>query len=329
VKTVKIKESYRKALEVAHRLIWSSKAQKVKMLALGQHTNDGWIAKLIVYFLLSILAYLYLQPLLYIVTTMIKNLDDLLDPTVKWIPRELYWDNLKQAWRGLKYPEAIANTSFIALSCSIVQVFICSMTGYALAKLRFPGRGIFTFLVLLTFLVPPQIIIIPLYVIYSKMGWLNTPLVFIIPALLGQGMRSALFIIIFRQFFKSQPIALEEAAKLDGASAFRLFFKIMLPLASSAILVVFLFSFIWYWNMYYEPSMFLTDKYIPLSISLDRLDAVLNPSLGLNQDVLKKDPVTEGAKMAAAFLIIIPPLLLYVFAQRWFVEGVERSGLVE
>lgn len=326
---MKIAETYRETLQAANRLIWSRKAQKIKVIALGQHTNDGWIAKLIVYFLLSILAYLYLQPVLYMVSTMLMNLNDLLDPTVKWIPREIDWDNLRQAWKGLRYPEAISNTFLIALSCSIIQVFVCAMTGYALARLRFPGRGLFTFLVILTFLVPPQIIVIPLYVIYSRLGLLNSPLVFLIPALFGQGLRSGLFIIIFRQFFRSQPAALEEAAKLDGASAYRLFVRIMLPMARSAVLVVFLFSFIWYWNMYYEPSMFLTNKFLPLSISLDRLDSVLNPSMGINQDITMKNPVTESAKMAAAFMIIFPPLVLYAFMQRWFVEGIERSGLVE
>ncbi|MFD0711475.1 carbohydrate ABC transporter permease [Paenibacillus sp. GCM10027626] len=316
--------------KISH-FLWSRRIQRVKMVALGRHANDGWIANLVIYFLLSVIAYLYLQPLLYIVSTMFKDLSDLLDPTVKWIPRQLDFSNLETAWRGLHYPKAFMNTLTIALSSSLIQVVVCSMTGYALAKLEFPGRGVVTFLVILTFLVPPQIIIIPLYVIYSKLGLLNTPFVFIVPAIFGQGVRSALFIIIFRQFFKTQPITLEEAAKLDGASTFRLFFRIMLPLSRSACLVVFLFSFIWYWNMYYEPSMFLQDSYLPLSISLDRLQEVLTgvPAGGAGDALRSIDPISEAPKMAAAFLIIAPPLVLYMFMQRWFVEGIERTGLVE
>ncbi|WP_053087041.1 ABC transporter permease subunit [Paenibacillus sp. P22] len=121
---------------------------------------------------------------------------------------------------------------------------------------------------------------------------------------------------------------LEEAAKLDGASSFRLFFRIMLPLAQSACLVVFLFSFIWYWNMYYEPSMFLANGFTPLSIRLDNLEDVLNPSLLGNTHFIT-NPVTEGTKMAAAFLIILPPLILFMVLQRWFVAGIERTGIVE
>lgn len=311
------------------RWYWSRRMQRAKLSLLGMHANEGWLAKLVVYFLLSVLAYIYLQPLLYMVSTMLKNIHDLLDPTVKWIPRTVTWENIKIAWLGLKYPEAFLNTITIAFICSAVQIIVCAMMGYALARMEFPGKGIVTVLVFLTFLIPPQIIIIPLYVIYSKLGLLNTPLALIVPAIFGQGVRSALFIIIFRQFFKSQPAALEEAAKLDGASVFRLFFRIMLPLARSACIVVFLFSFIWYWNLYYEPSMFLSDDYIPLSISLGRLEETLTGLPAGYSSLIGPDPLSEAPKMAGAFLIVFPPLVLYAFMQRWFVEGIDRTGLVD
>lgn len=323
----KLAASYLNYMAGFRKIRGSREAQKWKMHFLGQHTNDGWLAKIIIYLILSCIAYLYLQPLFYIISTMFKNLSDLLDPTVQLIPRKIYFGNLEKAWIGLFYVKSFGNTMLVALAGSIFQVFTCAITGYALAKLRFPGKNIFFFFVILTFLIPPQIIIIPLYVIFGKLGWLNTPLVFLVPALFGQGLRSALFIIIFRQFFKSMPIALEEAAKLDGASAFRLFLRIMLPLSRSACLVVFLFSFIWYWNQSYGPMMFLSDHYIPLSLRLNSLEAVL-----FGSDYMKgfaKTPITEGAKMAGAFLIIMPPLFIYAIMQRWFVEGIERTGVVE
>jgi multiple sugar transport system permease protein len=309
-------------------LLWSRKAQKVKVLVMGRNLSDGLLAKLIIYLLLSIVAYLYLQPILYMISTMFKTLSDLLDPTVVWIPREITWENVVKAWKGLQYPEALKNTAILSLSCSLVQVLICAMTGYALARLSVPFKGLITALIILTFLIPPQVIIIPLYVIYSKLHLLNTLFVFLVPAIFGQGLKSALFILIFRQFFKAQPMSLEEAAKLDGASTLRLFFGIMLPLARSACLVVFLFSFIWYWNMYYEPSMFLAKSFTPLSIRLDGLENVLNPSL-LGNTFIITNPVTESTKMAAAFMIILPPILVFMFLQRWFVSGIERTGLVE
>jgi len=312
------------------RSVWiGRKAQKAKQLVIGQHLNDGLLSKALIVLMLSFIAYLYLQPLLYMVTTMVKPLSDLLDPTIKWIPRSLDWSNLEKAWYGLKYPEAFRNTLIIALCCSIFQVCICAITGYALARLHFFGRNIAFFLIILSFMVPPQIVIIPLYSIYSELGWLNTPLVFLIPALFGQGLRSALFIIIFRQFFSTLPKALEEAAKVDGASGIYLFARIMLPLARPAALVVFLFSFIWYWNMYYEPSMFLNDSFTPLSIRLNNLEAVLlGPDMS-GAKISAQNPITEGTKMAGAFMIIAPPLLVYMIAQRWFVESIDRTGLVE
>ncbi|MBB6675270.1 carbohydrate ABC transporter permease [Cohnella nanjingensis] len=308
--------------------LWSRRAQQAKMIVLGRNLSEGLLAKLVVYLLLSIVAYLYLQPLLYMISTALKNISDLLDPTVKWIPRVVTWDNFSKALKGLQYPEALRNTALIAVSCSLVQVLICAMSGYALARLAVPFKGVLTALVILTFLIPPQIVIIPLYVIFSKLGLLNTPFVFLIPAIFGQGLKAGLFILIFRQFFRSQPASLEEAAKLDGASVLRLFFGIMLPLARSACLVVFLFSFIWYWNMYYEPSMFLAKSFTPLSIRLDGLEDVLNPSL-LGNTKIVKNPITEGTKMAAAFLIILPPIVVFMFLQRWFVSGIERTGIVE
>ncbi|MCQ6563350.1 carbohydrate ABC transporter permease [Paenibacillus mendelii] len=309
-------------------LLNGRQAQRVKLLVLGRNTNDGLLAKLFIYFMLTIVAYLYLQPFLYMVSTMVKTLPDLLDPTVQWIPRSIEWENLSRALKGLKYQESVLYTLTLAVIPSFIQVLICSITGYALARLQFSGKNIYFALILLTFLIPPQIMIIPLYVIYSKLGWLNTPFVFIIPALLGQGLKSALFIIIFRQFFQSLPKAIEEAAMIDGASIFRLFFRVILPLSIPACLVVFLFSFVWHWNESYLSSMFLSQDFTPLSVRLEKLETAIfgrEPSI----EMLAANPVTEGTKMAGAFLIIFPPLLVYMIAQRWFVEGIERTGLVD
>ncbi|MDF2648520.1 MAG: transporter permease [Paenibacillus sp.] len=327
---MKLTETYRQAKTEVLRTVASRRAQRVNKFLLGQNVNDGFIAKTIIIALLSVIAFLYVKPIIYMISTSVKSLDDLIDPVVGLIPRSLHIQNYLDAWRGLRYPEAFMNTFIIAFFGSLFQVFSCAITGYAMARLRFPGKTLIFIMILVTFLVPPEITIIPLYMIFSKLGWLNTPLVFLVPAILGQGMRGALFIIIFRQFFLSQPKALEEAAKIDGASVFRLFFRIMLPLASAACIVVFLFSFVWYWNMHFEPSMFLSKGFTPLSLRLNELSMELmgNKSLSLSVAV-GKDPVSEGPKMAAAFLIILPPLLIYLIAQRWFTEGIERTGLVE
>ncbi|WP_409342212.1 carbohydrate ABC transporter permease [Paenibacillus sp. MBLB4367] len=327
---MKLSETYRQAKIELVRTVSSRRAQQLKKLTLGQNVNDGFIAKAIILVLLSVIAFLYVKPILYMISTSMKSVADLIDPIVGLIPRGIYSNNYTDALKGLHYGEAFRNTIIIAFFGSLFQVFSCAITGYALARLKFPGKNLFFFLILVTFLVPPQITIIPLYMIFSELGWLNTPLVFLVPALLGQGMRGALFIIIFRQFFLSQPKSLEEAAKMDGASVFRLFFRIMMPLAGAACLVVFLFSFIWYWNMHFEASMFLSKGFTPLSLRLNSLQLELlgNKALTFDASALK-DPVSEGPKMAAALLIILPPLVVYLIAQRWFTEGIERTGLVE
>lgn len=323
-------ESYRQLKGEAIRTVQSRGAQRVKKLVLGQHANEGMIAKLILLFTLTIIAFLYINPIIYMMSTSMKSVADLIDPVVQIFPREIYFQNYIDAWKGLHYPKAFMNTIILALFGSLLQVFSCALTGYALARLKFPGKGLFIFLILVTFLVPPEITIIPLYMFFKQINWLNTPLTFLVPALLGQGLRGALFIIIFRQFFLSQPKALEEAAKMDGASVFRLFFRIMLPLASAACLVVFLFSFVWYWNNNYEASMFLSKDFTPLSLRLDSLQRELMDERALNYGAnVGQDPISEGPKMAAAFLMILPPLIIYLIAQRWFTEGIERTGLVE
>lgn len=327
---MKVIENIRQMNSELHMRLNNRRAQRMKKLVIGQYVSDGLLMKTIIYFLLAIIAFLYLQPVMYMISTLFKTPGDLIDPVVQWIPQKLYFQNLVDAWRGLKYPEAFANTMLIALTCSLLQVASCAITGYALARLEFPGKTLAFVLIIISFLVPPQLTVIPLYSIYGKLGVLNTPLVFIIPALFSQGLRGALFIIIFRQFFLTQPKALEEAAKIDGASVYRLFFKIMLPLARPAIIVVFLFSFVWYWNMYYEPSMFLNQAYQPLSIRLNMLEEeLMGNKLVEFAATVGKDPLTEGPKMAGAFLIIFPPLVVYLLTQRWFTEGIERTGMVE
>src|SRR5439155_25841025 len=136
------------------------------------------------------------------------------------------------------------------------QVLSCSFLAYGLAPLRFPGREPLFLLVLFTFLIPPQTIIIPLFILYRHLGWIDTFYPFIVPSFLGHGLQGALFILVFRQFFKGLPSELEDAASIDGANPFRTFFQIMLPLARPAILVVLLFSLVWHWNDYFEPTMF-------------------------------------------------------------------------
>jgi multiple sugar transport system permease protein len=162
--------------------------------------------------------------------------------------------------------------------------------------------------------------------LFKGFGWMDTFLPMVVPALFGHGLKGAMFVIIYRSFYSNLPKELDEAARMDGANGVKLFFRVMFPLSKSAIVVVVLFSFVWNWNDFYLPSIFMfTAQNVPLSITLARLAAELKLAAGAGEMTV----YGESIKMAAAFLIIFPLLIVYFFAQRWFIEGVERTGLVE
>lgn len=295
---------------------------RIKTFLLGKEADQGFIYRVILYLVLIEVAYIYVNPILYMMTTMVKSLNDLIDPTVIWVPKEIYWGHLKTAWNALDYPTSFGISLLLSSVSTLFQVVMCALAGYAFARLNFPLKRTLFVLLIFTFVMPPQLTTLPLIIVYRTFGWIDTYWPMIIPAMFGHGLKGALYIIIYRQFFLGLPKELEEAAKIDGASAFRTFFKVMLPIARPAIIVVALFSFVWNWNDAYYPSAFLFKmEEVPLSMAL------LNAGLvdGTEQGQL----FAESANMAASFLAIMPPLILYLFTQRWFVEGVERTGLVE
>ncbi|CAN7627651.1 carbohydrate ABC transporter permease [Paenibacillus sp. LjRoot153] len=304
-------------------LLWLNKA---RYTIIGREADKGLLFKFFIYLILLDTAYIYLKPILHMITTMVKDADDLLDPSVNWFPRTLYLGNLQEAWDWLKYPKAFSISLTLSLSVAILQTLSCAVTGYAFARLKVPFKGLMFFLLLLTFIVPMQVTILPNIIYARELGLLNTIYPIIVPAFFGLGLKGALFVIIYRQFFSTQPKELEEAARIDGANVFKIFYKVMMPLAKPAILVVFLFSFVWTWNDFYLPSMYLSDiETAPLSMGISRIASALR------QQAEQYGPSVndEAIRMATTFMMIIPPMLLYTFTQRWFVEGVERTGLVE
>lgn len=294
---------------------------------LGKEINEGILFKLFLYTIFIATSYIYLNPILKMIVNMFMSLKDLMNPTVTWIPTELYFGHIVQAWKMMNYTQAFSVSLIVALSVSVFHCISCGFAGYALARLDFPFKKLVFGLLLMAFIIPPQVIILPTIIAYTSLGLNNSLLTLIIPSLLGFGVKGALFVIIFRQFFLTQPKELEEAAKIDGATALKFYLKVMLPLAKPAILVVFLFSFVWTWNDTYFPQMFLTEsKLLPLASEMLQLDRVIT-SLVETQQITSFE--SGAIKMAASFLSILPPLLIFIFFQRHFVESVDRTGLVE
>ena len=284
------------------------------------------LAYLLVYLVLLELALVFFLPILYMFSTSSKSIEAFLDPTSGWIPNAIHWDNYLQAMSAMYFQEAFLNSLLIAAAACIGQVFSCALAGYGFGRYRFWGSTFLLVLVLLTLIVPPQTIIISLFTLFHKLGWINTFYPFIVPAYLAQGLRGALFILIFMQFFRGLPKEMEEAARVDGAGAFRVFRTIMFPLARPAVFVVAVFSFVWHWNDYYEPAIYLNrESMFTLPIRLESLGTSFKSMFSGQIDATLNEPVT----MAASMLVVLPMLVLYLFCQRFLVEGIERSGIVE
>ena len=301
-------------------------ASRLKHRLRGKEADKGLLFRVFLYLLLIDVAFIYLKPILYMVATMVKDARDLLNPAVIWVPSGIYGGHLAEAYEALDYAASFSASLSLAGAVSLLQVVSCAIAGYAFARLDFPFKRIAFGALIFAFVMPPQVTILPSILLFKELGWINTFLPMVVPALFGHGLKGALFVIIFRQFFSTLPKELEEAGRIDGAGALRMFFRVMLPISKPAVLVVFLFSFVWTWNDYYYPSMYMfgADN-VPLSVGLAKLNAML----GAESEAGGLRFFVEPLKMGASFLILLPLLVLYAFTQRWFVEGVERTGLVE
>ncbi len=285
------------------------------------------ILQAIVLLLLVDVGFIFLMPVLRLLSMSVMNVMDLYDPTVVWIPRRWSWENYRLAFLALEYAKSLKNTVIMAGSAAILQTLSCAVVGYGFARFQFPWRDKLFALVLFALIVPPHAIIIQLFILFSKLpssavsgNWLDTYYPFLIPEALGMGLRGALFVFIFRQFFKGMPWELEDAARIDGAGPFRVFFNVMLPPAQPAIVVVFLFSFVWHWNDSLRPAIFLDEQRF-LMQQLGQVEAAL-------ESMQYRAMWGTGAIMTAALLVVMPLLLLYIFTQRYFVESIERTGLI-
>jgi multiple sugar transport system permease protein len=181
--------------------------------------------------------------------------------------------------------------------------------------------------VLATFIIPPQITMIPQFLMFQELGLLGSIFAYLIPAIFGQGLKSGLFILIFYQFFRSIPKALEEAAQIDGAGPYRIFAVISVPMAVPAFIISFLFSMVWYWNETTLAALYLGDQLRTLPLQLQQFAATYQKLYPVAPNSQTGRSLNEAINMAGTFLNMIPLLIVYFVAQRWFVESVERSGI--
>ena len=303
--------------------------KKIKRKLLGRNISDGIIVKIFTYALLIVMSFAFLYPFIYLLLKSLQSPDDILNPTVGLIPTSLYFDNFVKAFKTLGFFKALGQSAYLAIIPTILQVVSTSFVGYGLAKFKFKGKKIVFGLIIASFVIPPQILMIPTYVTYSKIGILGSVLTFALPAMFAQGLKNAIFILLFYEFFIMLPRELDEAAMLDGASRFKIFFKVAIPLSVTIFIVAFIFSFVWYWNETYLTSLYIREaSTLPMQLSrFAESYSSMYSSASSSGAGGYTDKLNDAIYMAGTLISILPLLLMYFILQKWFVKGIDKTGL--
>ncbi|WP_169082538.1 carbohydrate ABC transporter permease [Paenibacillus sp. PL91] len=288
------------------------------------------------------LSFVILYPIIQKISTAIKDKADLYSPIVVFIPEHYTFDNFKQAISIMDYWETLVNTFLLSSMTTVMTAASCAFAGYAFARLKFKGSNLLFAGVILTILVPPTTILIPIYMNLKDFTLLGlVPLLtggkslnlldsywpFILTSITANSLKAGLYIFIFRQFFRGIPKEVEEAAYIDGAGIGSTFLRIMLPNAIPSIVTVLLFSFVWQWNDSFFTTTYLTSSKVmstQLSSLPYNLQILLEGGATTNKDPFFMSMVQD----TGILLAILPLVILYLFVQRYFVESIERTGIV-
>ncbi|SDS36768.1 carbohydrate ABC transporter permease [Microlunatus soli] len=262
------------------------------------------------YLVLLIGAVTFLVPFAWMLTTSLKTPEEIYAYPIRWIPQHPQWHTYTDLFADGPFLRYILNSVLITFVGVAFSLIGSSFAAYAFARLRFPGRDALFFVMLATIMVPAWSTLIPSFVMFGLLGWLDTYLPILVPALFATPFNTFLL----RQFFLSIPRELEDAAKVDGASTLRCFLTVVLPLARPALIIVALFAFLFYWNDFLGPLIYLSsqDKF-PISLG------IMNFVGEKSQDF--------ASMMAAATVAMAPCVVLFFIAQRWFVQGVVITGV--
>lgn len=292
------------------------------------------------FFFLLGMTFIILYPIMYMLSMALRDSVDMYDSSVVWIPRHFTLENFKLLFTSLDFVPALKNSAIITVVCTLLQTMICAMTGYGFAMYNFKGNKLLLGVVIFTIIVPPQMVNLPNYLLFSDFdifgiihavtgqaktfSMLDQYYAVFLLAALGQGIRSGLFILIFYQYFRSVPKELREAAMIDGCGEFRLFSRIMLRNASGPIITTTIFSAVWYWNDYYTMTTFFVNIRT-VSTKLTGLSTSLTSIFG--NDAYNPYKIMT-IQQAACFTVLLPVLVLFIVLQRRFSRSVLTSGLV-
>lgn len=255
------------------------------------------------------LGLLFLAPLLWMVSSSLKANDQLFVPQPIWFPSPPRWENYPKALTYIPFLTYLGNTLLICTLAVVGSLISCSLVAYGFARIDWPGRDLLFFALLATMMLPAQVTMIPSFLLFRWLGWYGTYKPLIVPAFLG----NAFLIFLLRQFFLSIPKELSEAARIDGASEFTTFARVILPLAKPALATVALFTFLFHWNDFLGPLIYLNDQ------------SQYTLALGLQQ-FLNAYRSEWGLLMAASTVVTGPIILLFFFTQRTFIQGIAMTG---
>jgi multiple sugar transport system permease protein len=265
--------------------------------------------RVLAYSAMGLLAFIALIPFIWSLSSSLKTLDTIFNEPLQVIPQPPQWSNYSRVWSEFPMGRWIFNSGYIVVLCVIGRVMVTAMAAYAFARLRFPGRDYIFYAFLSGLMIPPEVLLVPAFTLIRQIGWYDNHLALIVPNL-----SDAFSIFLLRQFFLSIPRELEEAARIDGAGYLRVFFSIVLPLSSSVLAVVAVLTFIDVWNAFIWPLIVIqsTDKY----------------TLPVGLQFLQSAHSTDWpALMAGDVIGLIPVVIVYLAAQKYFVEGITMTGL--
>ena len=311
------------------------------IVKLKSSQRSAFIAFLVRVAVIIPVMFVILYPLFTMVSTSLQSQYQALDPSVVWIPKLITDENYKKAMLALDFSHSFLRSIEVNVLSAIIEVATCAVTAYGFARFKFKFKGLLMGLLILSIIVPQEMIAVPTYLqlryadILGILGFLgkligtelrpsliNTPWSFWIPSILSVGLRSGLFIFIYMQFYKGLPKELEEAAYIDGAGPFKTFLKIIVPSSGTAIVTVTIFSVIWHWNEYYLSSIYFSSNF-PLAVKLATIEETMNV-MALVNSVTNRN----GIIMAASLMFILPMLVMYMIVQRKFVKSVDSVGIV-
>jgi ABC-type glycerol-3-phosphate transport system permease component len=266
------------------------------------------------YVLLAGCSLLFLAPVVWMISASLQDQQGVFAIPYTWIPETPRWDNYAAVTTIFPFWRYVGNTLIITFSVTLATLLSCSLVAYGFARVRFRGRNLLFALCLSTMMLPGQVTMIPLYVMFARVGWVDTFLPLIVPSLFG----TPFYIFLLRQFFMTIPREYDEAALLDGAGHLRIYWSIVLPLARPALATVALFSFVGAWNDFFGPLIYINSpENATLTLGLNMLKAQIAGTGIVEWQVL----------MAGALLVMLPNVVVFLLAQRHFVKGLAIGGL--